>query len=90
MGDSVFDKERKRRNKEINRRLAMVKQKLWLVDTKTGNKILFAEAMGMDWYIVDMDEFGTKIDDWITGRDHDAAHGTEPTALILKTEGVND
>jgi hypothetical protein len=88
MGDSVFDKERKIRNKEINRRLTtMFDQKLWLVDTKTGDKLLLLESYEGGWWFDDCDDF---LHEWLVGRDLAAAHGTEPTALILKTEGVTD
>jgi hypothetical protein len=86
MGDSVFDKERKRRNKEINRKLTMtVSQRLYLVDTKTGDKILLAEAIPEGWY-----PSINGLWSWLAGRDMDATHGTEPTTLFLKTEGVNE
>lgn len=91
MGDSVFDKERKRRNKEINRRLAMkVSNRLYLVDTKRGDKILLAEPNPYieDGWAIAMDE--TSMSNWLANRDVAASHGTENTTLILKKEGVND
>lgn len=90
MGDSIFDKERKRRNKEINRRLAMgISQRLYLVDTKTGEKLILAEgALDEDGWLLWVSEYD--INAWLKDRDLDAAHGTEPTTLVLKTEGVNE
>jgi hypothetical protein len=88
MGDSVFDKERKRRNKEINRRLAMTK--LYLVDTTTGERFLLAEPNPYidDGWALAMDQ--TSIDNWLVNRDVAASHGIENTTLILKKESVND
>jgi hypothetical protein len=97
MADSTLDPARRRRNKRINRALASqkdrpmpVSQRLYIVDTKTNEKFELAYAIGIDWFVRDMETFGVKFDDWLTGRDHDAAKGFEPTGLVLKTEGVNE
>jgi hypothetical protein len=88
MGDSVLDRRNKRRNKEINRRLAMAaSQRLYLIDTKTEDKLLLAEAYEDGWWYDNYDDF---LHTWLINRDLAAVHGTEPTILVLKTESVND
>lgn len=62
--------------------------RLYLVDTRTGEKFLLAAKIIRDgWTAVN---FTTKpLDDWIKGRDLAASTGSEPTGFVLKTEGVN-
>lgn len=64
----------------------MANNRLYLVDTLTGDKTLLFKSMGNGWYFYDHE----KTTDWLAGRDWDASYGNGWAKTRLALEGEND
>jgi hypothetical protein len=60
----------------------MANNRLYIVDTETGDKFLLCKSFGQWTMHPSSDEF----DNWLKDRDIASTTGTEPTKLVLKTE----
>lgn len=68
----------------------MANNRLYILDTETGEKFLLAKSMGDGWYIwSDPESFEDSFENWMEGRDIAASYGVldmKPTKLKLITE----
>lgn len=63
----------------------MANNKLYIVDTKTGEKCLFSKGLCFGWEGIESDHI-ERLDRFLKNRDIPASSGDEPTVLKLITE----
>ena len=70
----------------------MADNRLFIIDTETGEKFCLCKSMSDGWYVKDATSLGDDLTEWLDMRDIDAAYGTgdTQTKLILVTENSKE
>ena len=63
----------------------MANNRMWLVQEKTGKKILLAKSMGTGWYTFHEQE---RIDEWFRDRRDDETRWGQDTGYVIRYEMV--
>jgi len=63
----------------------MANNRLYIVDTETGDKCFLSKGLAFGWDGLDKD-FQKRLDKWLYNKDIAASAGYAPTKLVLKTE----
>ena len=70
----------------------MADNRLFIIDTETGEKFCLCKSMSTGWYVKDPASLGDKLTEWLNLHDMEASYGISntQTKLILVTENSKE